>query len=284
MPVKTGWLRYLWRERRPVFLRQAVRMAKYHRTPFRRLLENILEVTENFGAGFTFPIVASTALRNPELTYLIEGFHQEIASHGFTHVNYRYLPIEDQRKDIASSLQAFDNLGIRVRGFRAPYNMLADQTPRLLEEFGFLWEGSLGFKPQYWERRSFFKVKVNNHESSFLCIPLYKWSDDRMIDNYGLGSAQMAKIMKNAISQTREAHGVLMFDLHPIRIGQPRYIDLLKQMLVYGSDLGGWFPNVTEAVKYWLKHQEWKDGASFCCLLTGDIDNSSFFEYLARLF
>ena len=284
MPVRTGWLRYLWKERRPVFLRQAVRMARYHRTPFENLLKNVLEVTENFNAGFTFPIVASTALRNPALTNLIENFHQEIASHGFTHVNYRYLTAEAQRKDIASSLQAFRSLGISIHGFRAPYNMHADQTPRLLEEFGFLWDGSLGFSPQYRERHSFFKVKVNNHESSFLCIPLYKWSDDRMIDNYGLNSAQIAKILKNAIGRTKEAHGVVMFDLHPIRIGQPRYVDLLRQMLTYGEELGGWFPNVTQAVEYWLEHRDWKDGASFCCLLTGDIDNSSFSEYLTRLF
>jgi peptidoglycan/xylan/chitin deacetylase (PgdA/CDA1 family) len=259
-------------------------MARFHRTPFKTLLENILEVTENHRAGFTFPIIASTASRNPELIRLIKRFHQEIASHGFNHVNYRYLPLESQRRDIKMSLQAFQDLGIPIRGFRAPYNMYADQTPRLLKEFDFLWDGGIGFSPPYCEKKSLFKFWIDGHKSNFTCIPVYKWSDDRMIDGHGLDNKQMAKILKAAIRQTREKRGVIMFDLHPIRIGQPRYIDVLRQILEYGIEIGGWFPIVTEAVEHWLRHREWKDGASFCCLLSGDIDNFTFLEYLTRLF
>jgi peptidoglycan/xylan/chitin deacetylase (PgdA/CDA1 family) len=259
-------------------------MARLHKTPFKTLLENILDITENHQAGFTFPIVASVASRNPELVRLTTSFHQEIASHGFNHVSYRYLSLEAQKRDIEMSLQTFQNLGIPIRGFRAPYNMYADQTPRILEEFNFLWEAGIGFNPPYCENKGLFRVCIDGRKSNFTCIPIYKWSDDRMIDNYGLDVKQMTKVLKAAIRQTRESHGVIMFDLHPIRIGQPRYIDLLKKILEYGIGLDGWFPIVTEAVEYWQRHQEWKDGASFCSLLSGDIDNFTFFEYLTRLF
>jgi len=259
-------------------------MARFHRTPFRTLLENIFEATENHQAGFTFPIVASLALRNPELVRLILSFHQEVASHGFKHVNYSYLSFEEQRRDIGRSLIAFKNLGTTIRGFRAPYNRFTGQTPKLVEEFSFLWEGSLGFRPQYCEKWNFFRVQVDSHMSSFISIPLCKWSDDGMIDTLGLNTNQMAKVLKMAIKETANKHGVIMFDLHPVRIGQLRYIDVLKEILTYATDLGGWLPTVTEAVEYWLNHQKWKDDASFCCLLTGDIDNFTFFEYLTRLF
>ncbi len=284
MPLNNNWLKYLWKQRKPILLRQTFRMAGLHRTPFRMLLENILRVTEEYQAGFTFPIVASSALRNPELIHFILSFHQEVASHGFNHVDYTYLSPDAQSADILRSILAFRNLRTTIRGFRAPYNICTDQTPRLLEEFGFLWEGSFGFRTQYREKSSFFRVQVDNHMSSFVCIPLYKWSDDRMIDIYGLDITQMAKILKNAMRHTKEKHGVIMFELHPIRIGQPKYINLLRQVLVYGMDLNGWFPIVTEAVEHWLKRHEWKGGASFCCLLTGDIDNLALIDYLRRLF
>ncbi len=284
MPLNTNWLKYLWKERRPILLRQTFRIAALHRTPFRSLLENILRITEEYQAGFTFPIVASSALRNPELIQLVLSFHQEVASHGFYHVNYTYLSPDAQSTDILRSILAFKSLKTVIRGFRAPYNVCTDQTPRLLEKFGFLWDGSFGFKPQYRELSSFFRVEVDNHMSSFVCIPLYKWSDDRMIDVYGLDSTQMAKILKRAMRQTKGKCGVIMFDLHPIRIGQPKYNDLLKQVLAYGTELNGWFPTVTEAVEQWFKHHEWKDGASFCCLLTGDIDSLALLDYLRRLF
>ena len=104
-----------------------------------------------------------------------------------------------------------------------------------------------------------------------------------MIDTYGLKDWQMAKILKNAARMVAKDHGAIMFDLHPIRIGQPKYIDVLRQVLDYGTKLDGWFPTVTDAVNYWRRHGKWKDGASFCCLLTGDIDNFTFMDYSLRL-
>jgi len=284
MLLKTSWLKYLWKERKPFFLRQAFRMAFFHKTPFRSLLDNILRLVEEFHAGFTFPIVASAALRNPEMVRLILDFHQEVASHGFNHVNYRYLPPNAERMDIGNSLSAFRNLRTPVRGFRAPYNVCTDQTPRLLEELGFLWEGSLGLRSPHCDERNFFRVHVDGHMSSFTCIPMFKWSDDRMMDIYGLSNRQMAKILKRALQQTEEKSGVIMFDLHPVRMGQPNHIDVLREVIAYGMQRNGWFPRVTEAVEYWLTHHGWKDGASYCCLLTGDIDSLTLLDYLSRLF
>jgi len=105
-----------------------------------------------------------------------------------------------------------------------------------------------------------------------------------MVDLHGLGVEEMVKILKQILEKTGQEHGIIMFDLHPIRLGQSKYINLLKEILAFGEELNGWFPNVTEAVEYWLIHKEWKDGASFCCLLTGDIDTFYFIEYLTRLF
>ena len=94
----------------------------------------------------------------------------------------------------------------------------------------------------------------------------------------------MEKKLKHAIKGTSEKGGIIMFDLQPIRIGQNKYISVLNSIVKYGKELGGWFPTVTEAVNHWNKHGNWKDDAPFCCLLTGDIDNYTFFDYLQRLF
>jgi len=258
-------------------------MAKFHRTPFVVLLKNIFEVMEEYQAKFTFPTVASTALKNPELVRMILKSPHEIASHGFKHVNYKYLSKREQEIDIERSRLAFRSMKIPIRGFRAPYNAYTDYTPKLLEKHHFLWDIGIGYAPKYREWKRFFRIHIDGRESSFVCIPLSKWSDDKMIDGYGLNNSQMVKILKKAIKQTVGEHGVIMFDLHPIRIGQPEYIDVLRQLLAYGTEMNGWFPTVTEAVNQWYKHGEWKHNASFCCLLTGDIDNFTFIDYLSRL-
>lgn len=285
MRFSVSWLKYLKRRRAEKIFSQALRMFRLHAIPFDVLLRNMFNALESGQAKFTFPMVASVASKNPELTREIVERGHEVAVHGFKHLNYLYLTERQQEDDIQKALDAFKAMGVQVYGFRAPYNMYAEDTPKLVEKHGFLWDIGIGYNPEHRERTSPFKVKIDNHESSFVCIPLNKWSDDLMIDIKGFNTSQIAETLKRVIKGASENCGVVMFDLHPIRIGQPKYVDALKQVVEYGTELNGWFPSVTEAVNYWNNHHgKWKHDASFCCLLTGDIDNFSFFDYLQRLF
>jgi peptidoglycan/xylan/chitin deacetylase (PgdA/CDA1 family) len=259
-------------------------MFRFHAIPFRMLLRNMFDAMEPHQAKFTFPMVASVAAKNPALTHEILTRGHEVAVHGFKHLNYSYLTEQQQDDDITEALAAFKNMAVPVCGFRAPYNIYTEDTPRLVEKHGFLWDIGIGYNPKYSEGTSPFRVKIDNHDSSFICIPLNRWSDDLMIDIQNLNSQQIAETLKCVLKGTSENGGVVMFDLHPIRMGQPKYVGVLRDVVEYGTELNGWFPTVTEAVNYWSKHGSWKDDASLCCLLTGDIDNFSFFDYLQRLF
>jgi peptidoglycan/xylan/chitin deacetylase (PgdA/CDA1 family) len=259
-------------------------MFRFHATPFSSLLRNMFDALEPHQARFTFPMVASVAAKKLELTREILNRGHEVAVHGFRHINYSFLTERQQDNDIAQAVATFKAMNIPVCGFRAPYNTYAEETPRLVEKYGFLWDIGIGYNPKYREGTSPFRAKIGNHDSSFVCIPLNGLSDDVMIDIQGFNSHQMAEALKRVIRGTSEKGGVVMFDLHPIRIGQPKYVDVLRQVVEYGTELNGWFPTVTEAVNQWNEHGSWKQDASFCCLLTGDIDNFSFSDYLQRLF
>jgi len=283
MRVKMSWIRQLRKERKQKAFVQVFRMLRFHMTPFSILLGNVFDVMKQYEAKFTFPIVASVALRNPESVHSIIRCGHEVAVHGFRHVMYSYLSGQQEENDIKKAVKAFEELGIPTLGFRAPYNIYTEHTPRLIEKYGFLWDAGIGYNQKYRELTSFFSVPVNNHMSGFTCIPLSKWSDDRMIDVYGFESHQIGETLKRVIKRASERHGVVMFDLHPIRIGQRKYIEGLKQALAYGKELKGWFPTVTEAVRQWRRNKKWKNNADFCCLFTGDIDNFTFLDYLQRL-
>ena len=259
-------------------------MFRLHSTPFSVLLRNMFDAMEPQEAKFTFPIVASAASKNHELTREILERGHEVAVHGFKHLNYSYLTELQQDDDIKKALDTYKDLDLEVYGFRAPYNTYAENTPKLVEKHGFLWDIGIGYNSKYQEGTSLFRVKIDSHDSSFVCIPLNNWSDDLMIDIEGFSTHQIEETLKRVIKEASEKGGVIMFDLHPIRIGQPKYVDALRHVVEYGTELNGWFPTVTEAVNYWSKHGNWKHDAPFCCLLTGDIDNFSFFDYLQRLF
>ena len=284
MKFSLSWIKYLTKFRGRKVLSQAIHMYKLHSVPFSTLLQNIFAVMEQHQAKFTFPTTASVASKNSELTRTILRAGHEVAVHGFNHVNYSYVTEQQQDEDMKNAIEAYKRLDIPVCGFRAPYDVYTEASPRLLEKHGFLWDIGIGYNPKYRESSSMFRVQIGDRESSFVCVPLNFLSDDNMIDIQGLSVPQMEKSLKHAIKGAREKGGVIMFDLHPIRIGQPKYIRVLNTVVRYGTELNGWFPTVTEAVDYWSKHGKWKDDAPFCCLLTGDIDNFSFFDYLQRLF
>ena len=284
MKLRLSWIKYLADFRGEKLLSQAMHMFRLHSVPFGALLQNMFDVLERNQAKFTFPLVASVASKNIKLTREILRSGNEVAVHGFNHVNYSYVTERQQDEDMKKALAAYKELGIKVYGFRAPYNIYTDASPKLVEKYGFLWDIGIGFNQKYRNGNSLFRVQVDDHESSFVCAPLSRLSDDYMIDIHGLSNLQMEKKLKHAIKETHEKGGVIMFDLHPIRMGQTKYITVLNSLVKYGTELGGWFPTVTEAVNHWNKHGRWKDDAPFCCLLTGDIDNYTFFDYLQRLF
>ncbi len=258
-------------------------MYRFHRTPFETLIENILRVMETERASFTFPIVASIASQKPELLQRILDHGMELAIHGYTHVRYSLLSEEAQRLDMDRAFSTFKRLGLPTPGFRAPYNSYTSGTIRMLDGYGLLWDIGIGYRTEHRNKTDFFRVMIGDRESSYVCAPLNIWSDDRMIDQYHLPTPEISKILRRILESARAQKALVMFDLHPIRIGQPQYVKALEEVIRYGVDINGWFPTVTEAVAYRSNNSDWKDGADFCCLMTGDIDNFTFQDYFRRL-
>ena len=257
-------------------------MYRFHRTPFEEIIGNILNITTKYNAAFTFPTVASTAIQKPELLREIISAKSEIAIHGYQHLKYPLISKEEQRNDLRMAVKAYRKLSIPINGFRAPYNAYNSSTLLAVDEQGFAWDAGIGYSRDYNSKTDFFKVTEDNRELRFVCIPLNELSDDLLIDEFHYSTRLMTKSLKGKLDWIRESHGVIMFDLHPIRIGQPNYVSVLEDLISYGTSIGGWFPTVSEAVERKMKKGDW-NGHEFCCLLTGDIDNFYFRDYLRRL-
>ena len=104
-----------------------------------------------------------------------------------------------------------------------------------------------------------------------------------MIDGRGWGPDLVTKALNAEVLRASKTNGVIMFDLHPIRMGQKQYAGCLHDVVEYAQGLGAWCTTPTEAVTYWKQHGKWKSDANFCLLLTGDIDNWVFADYLRRV-
>ncbi|MFX1285371.1 MAG: polysaccharide deacetylase family protein [Promethearchaeota archaeon] len=279
----TSWLMHLRGRRGKQVINHTVKMFRFHMTPFSQLLQRIFETLAEYDAKFTFPLVAATAQSNTSLVEYLKLFPHEIAIHGYKHVKYPFLSPKQQVIELTKAINIFKELKIPYQGFRAPYNSYSETTMELVERFGFKWDGGIGYRREYRHGHKFFQIKLKNGKmSSYTCIPLCEWSDDRMIDKYKLSVEKMAKILIFHLEKARKVNGLVMYDLHPIRIGQKKYIRSLSELLLHARKIGAWVPTISEAIDYWSKNQRWKRDAPVCCLLTGDIDNFTFFDYMRR--
>ncbi len=278
-----SWMMHLRGRRGNQIFIQTVKMFRFHITPFSQLLQKILDSLDEYDAKFTFPLVAAMAQSHPALVEWLRSFPHEIAIHGYKHIKYPFLSPKQQVHEFKRAIKIFKEFKIPFKGFRAPYNAYSETTIESVEKFGFKWDGGIGYRLEYRYGHEFFNVPLRNgKKSSYTCIPLCEWTDDRMIDKYRLSSEKMAQILIFHLEKARKVNGLVMYDLHPIRIGQKKYIQSLRMLLIHARKIGAWVPTVSEAVDYWSKHQRWKGNAPVCCLLTGDIDNFTFFDYMRR--
>ncbi len=275
-----GQLQKKWGLRAP---KQLLRMMRLHRTPFKTILKNMFEALEEADGKFAFPTIAAVAKMQPDLVREIIKQGHEVASHGYNHVRYPTLSAKAREDDFALSLQTFRKLGIKIEGFRAPYDRYTPDMPAMLEKYNLVWDGGFGYQAEHREKTHFFQVDLDGTPSELAYIPLNIWSDDLMIDKRGMGPQAVTKTLNKAVSEASKKGGVIMFDLHPIRMGQPEFATCLSAVTEYAQGLGAWCPTPSEAVKYWNSHKKWKGDSSFCLLLTGDIDNWVFSDYLRRV-
>ena len=263
--------------------KQLYQMLRLHRTSFATILHNMFEALEEVDGKFAFPTIAAVAKMRPELIREIVKQGHEVASHGFNHVRYPTLSPKGREVDFALSLQVYRKLGIKIEGFRAPYDNYTPDMPAMLEKYNLIWDGGFGYQPEHREKTHFFQVNLDGTPSKITYIPLNIWSDDLMIDREGMGPQAVTRTLKETVLDASKTNGVIMFDLHPIRMGQPEFAVCLRDIVEYAQGLGAWCPTPSEAVKHWNSHNKWKGDSSFCLLLTGDIDNWVFSDYLRRM-
>jgi peptidoglycan/xylan/chitin deacetylase (PgdA/CDA1 family) len=258
-------------------------MMKLHRTPFKTILHNMFTALEEVDGRYAFPTIAAVAKMKPDLLKTIVDEGHEVASHGYNHVRYPTLTREARERNLRLSLQVFKNLGIDITGFRAPYNNYTDDMPQLIEKTGLVWDGGFGYRPEHREKTHFFRADIAGQKSEVTYIPLNIQSDDLLIDRLGMGPKRVTETLNAEVSNASKTNGVIMFDLHPIRMGQTKFAGCLRNVTEHAQGLGAWCTTPTEAVKYWNAHGKWKGDSTFCLLLTGDIDNWVFSDYLRRI-
>ena len=246
-----------------------LRMYNYHRTSFEIILNNIFNILEKYEAKFTFSIVASIA--KEELIETIMNKGHEIASHSLYHVKHKGLSFETQFNYISKSLELLNNYGANIQGFRAPYNSYDTNTFKCLNKLNIIYDAGVRKEESYRKILQPFHIMIDDVESRFVSFPVFNISDE------SLDELPQHIVLKSFIEHIDNLpdNGISVLQLHPIRIGQEKYLQFFNELVSHITTNGFKMPTLTEVLN--------KKNIMPAICLTGDIDCLSFYDYLKRI-
>lgn len=197
----------------------------------------LLEILESTGVLGSFYVPGYTAERyTQQISKIVEKGH-EVGHHGYLHEPLAGAKEGQERSYLERGLEALDKvLGMRPVGYRAPLWQMNWRTPRLLKEYGFLYDSSL------MDADFPYELSCSANEQSIVELPinwiLDDWNQYAFIPDFS-GSGYIAtpnkaiELWKAEFEALREAGGLFILTCHPFLSGRPGRAAALKQLIEY---------------------------------------------------
>ncbi|MGI6720747.1 MAG: polysaccharide deacetylase family protein [Anaerovoracaceae bacterium] len=214
----------------------------------------ILKLLDKYGLTAGFCIPGHTADSYPGVCKDIVAAGHEVMHHGYVHEDPTHLPYEEEDAILAKGIEALDRIGVRPLGYRSPGFDLSENTLKLLEKHGILYDSSLmgndfyPYHPRVCEA-NFDKGNRYVETSSIVEMPVTWYLDDFPHFEF-IGSrtgmkpqSQVFEIWKTYFDYGVEhaPNGMMTLTMHPQVIGRPHLITMLEELINYMLEQGAWF-------------------------------------------
>jgi peptidoglycan/xylan/chitin deacetylase (PgdA/CDA1 family) len=107
-----------------------------------RALARLSDILKQFDCQATLPITAVALARNGDVIRKYQARGIEFAVHGYRHIDYSELALEEQCAHFRKADRVFGDQGIGFEGFRCPYLRENEHTQTALKSNGFHYESS----------------------------------------------------------------------------------------------------------------------------------------------
>ena len=246
----------------------------------------------------TIPITASVLERHPEILRSLRD--ADLAVHGYRHISYEDLPFDEKRSDLDAACTVFSNLGLLLRGFRAPYLRADRETLDLVRSRGFLFDSSStqfalpGGHPITRAVRLLIASRYGTDSvvpsvamhPTLVEMPVSLPDDEILVDGLGLRNTTGLWHAFEAMMEMAFSTGShLILQVHPERF---HICEAALELLIEKAvDTGGWLTPLSEASDWIVRSpgssRRWPDGHSFALSITGDLDAASIGDFASRI-
>ena len=248
-------------------------------TQTRRALYALVDSLRIYNSAPTFFIPAVVLNRHSKLIAEIADLGAEVGIHGYVHNDYRMLSINEQFKQTERAISVFQRVHITHRGFRNPYLGWTEESLKVFEELGFLYESNEAvlhdvidpnnlsplLRSGYEKSLKLFQAipcsiySLHPHfESDLLRIPTSIPDDEMLFDRLRMGADEVGRMWSKIMQHVYDLGGLYTLNLHPERgILCKQALDTL---LSYASTrpLPVWVTQLQNVSRWWKERRQFK--------------------------
>ena len=221
-------------------------------------LGRVLDVLEEDDIPASFFIPSVSMMLNPSMVDAIQsyGIH-EFAIHGWIHETNTQLSEEVERRLVVQAIEYMEKMtGSRPVGYRAPSWNFSQNTLKIIQDLGFLYDSSLMADDRPYE------LLTEGEPSGLVELPVEWILDDAPLLNPRGNSysspRELLQVYKDEFDVAYEEGTMFLLTMHPHVIGHRSRILILKELIehIKQKDENVWFATHQEIAEYVIQMSE----------------------------
>jgi peptidoglycan-N-acetylglucosamine deacetylase len=211
----------------------------------------ILSLLQRYRMPATFYVPGFTVEYHTDVAKSIRDGGFEMACHGNVHETLDTLDEANERRILEEQLDIYQrHLGLRPQGYRSPSWSLNNRSPRLLKEFGFVYDSSLmGDDIPYF---------IDTRHGRLAEVPVQWLLDDAPFYRHVYGSTngiadpdRVIRLWSQEFDAMYRENGCFVVTMHPWISGRAGRLDGLEQLINHISARSGvWFATALQVAEW----------------------------------
>jgi hypothetical protein len=237
------------------------------------MIERFARILERFDCHATFPLTARALTGNDGTLRKCQSQGIEFAGHGYCHVDYSQLTLDQQLDHLNKMRQTFEAHHLQCGGFRCPYLRWNRDTLTALRKLNFSYDSSQALAwdvvgemaTETYRRALDFYAALSATKypalprltNGLVRIPYCLPDDEALVDRLQLaGPTQMSEMWLKVLCSTYESGELFTLGLHPERIALCEAA--LEAVLSHARSLSPtvWIARLDEIASWWRSRAE----------------------------
>ncbi len=173
----------------------------------------------------------------------------ELGAHGYLHERLAEISTEAEEQAFKRGLAAFERVGVRPEGFRAPYWLVSERTMGLVRRLGFRYDSN------FMDNDMPYMLRLRGEDTGLVELPVEWLLDDwPQFDTERRAPDEVYRLWKPEFEGIHELGRYFGLTCHPQAIGRISRLKMLERLLEEMRAKGDvWFANCKEVADWTRK-------------------------------